>query len=329
MKEFKLQNCVIIVERDEDIFVGHLDRQAHFADRAAKSILRELLHWSDLESIERSTGAPLPEIHKVIFALQSNQLLTHRYQKRPAKEIIISHFNEVGALLASYFTEMGFVVSTIDDRSVTMADVRGQLLRLSDVGLSYQQILAAQRRELINSGNSERANYSSNPNHSERMCSGEEGRADTFMIVTAYPEPELLAQLMEDGTEYLCILTTATGVQVGPWVKPGYSPCFHCIELHLSDLDPHWQLVAATLFAHRYQRLEPAHALAAAALLLVMDGFWNGSEISHGDHARIRHHAFSPGLAPALAGNVESEQRWPFHPTCSCHWMRIGSTRAS
>lgn len=327
MKLFKLKEGVVIVERRDDIFVGHLDRQVLFTNKSLKSILRELSGWSDLTRIERATGAPIAEIHDVLLTLHSVQFLSQSSMQSLATKITISHFNEIGRLLASHFLEMGFSVATSDEAVVDMSDVRGQLIQIADVGLSYREILAAQRREIINSGNHEILNLTG----AERIS---EERSRSLMIVTTYPEPEFLAHLMEKGTEYFCVVATPSGVVLGPWVKPGLTPCFHCIELHRSDQDDQWQKVATELFAQRRERLAAGHAFAAAGLVIGMEELWNQSEITHGEHEKpeiflqTSHFLFTSRPGHAMAGCEVIHRTWPFHPECSCHWSKASSTRA-
>ena len=345
MRLFKLHEGVAIAERREDIFVGHLDRHVLFTDKSCKSIVRELVTWSDFSRIQQNTSASNSEIQKVLSILDTGGLLSHREMKTPHTKITISNFNEIGQLLTSYLLEMGCAVTTSDEGLVRMSDVHGQLIKLEHVGVSYREVIAMQRREIINSGNHQGHDSMSVTTHDESHDS--QRHEESLMIITAYPEPELLARLMESGTQYLCIMLTPSGVMVGPWVKPGFSPCFHCIELHHSDQDDQWQSVAATLFGQRHQRLAPGRALIAAALIMEMDIFWKESEITHQNLVETSHFSFSarsvqPAFSPfspfspsasgsqLRAPHCEIATRsWPFHPECSCHWARARSTRAS
>ena len=206
-------------------------------------------------------------------------------------EIVITHMNEIGLAVAPQFYEDGFSVSTWDKRNVQLADVHGAFVRVANHKETFQEILSAQLREMINSGhvlkNADRTPSTSSLNssvnsplnstlHTSRRDSRfknppsgaelRDNREQLIVLVTTYPEPELLAFLMENQITHLFVSATAIGALIGPLVEPGKSPCFHCVELHRSDRDPHWQNVALTLFSDRLDRAPTASAHLASAI---------------------------------------------------------------
>mgnify|MGYP003346211328 FL=1 len=189
-----------------------------------------------------------------------------------------------------------------------ISDVRGQFIRVSDVGLSFKEILAAQRREVRNSS---QENFTPQINNNPR----------TLVILTAYPEPELLASLMSEGLEFISALATPFGALIGPLVKPGISPCFHCVELERSDRDSNWQKIAATLFMERNQKVAMPFAFLAVALLTQFLPGFQESEIPHQMLGATLSLVIGDSRQPASEPSIASTwEKWRFHPACSCHW---------
>lgn len=261
--------------------------------------------------------------------------------------------NEIGLAIAPLLLEEMFHVSTLDKRLVHLKDVRGAFVRVANQKDSFDDILAAQFRELINSGNvkadSKKGSYNAKqPPHfisGQRESASESAESvkgvgsvkgfdnsgiheNALVLVTTYPEPELLAFLMEHQITHLFVSATALGALIGPLVHPGVSPCFHCIELHRSERDPQWQSVALTLFSDRMEQVPMANAHLTSALTAE---FIRSVARTPSTAARVaRTSAFSVQSATSDTGwGVREEgHTWSFHPECSCHWKGALSTRA-
>ena len=159
---------------------------------------------------------------------------------------------------------------------------------------------------------------------------------ESVAVITTYPEPELLARLMSEGTTHIFVASTPTGVRIGPIVVPGITPCFHCIELHCSDGNLQWHQIATTLFITRFQPIPMPRALLAASavaeLFLEIQGRYTLSEIAHGASGKIMSLTFPLATFNSKTGvtqpfgvgsepsSPEIDLRWEFHPDCSCHW---------
>ena len=138
-------------------------------------------------------------------------------------------------------------------------------------------------------------------------------------MITIYPEPEHLAELMQEGIEHLCALVTPFGAHIGPYVIPGRTPCFHCIELHRSERDSYWQQVATALFIDRTERVGLAQAFFTVAIL--------ESYLLRLLNGEVPHDLLSQSATYSLATQGEVKHIWGFHPDCSCHWGEGLSTR--
>lgn len=103
-----------------------------------------------------------------------------------------------------------------------------------------------------------------------------------------------------------------TTAVVGPLVVPGRSSCLRCADLHRTDRDPTWPLVAAQLAERDRHQVPPCdHALALVTVALIVAqalGYLDGD---------------APGT---LGGSLEvstpirrvRRRAWPAHPGCGC-----------
>ena len=127
------------------------------------------------------------------------------------------------------------------------------------------------------------------------------------------PAPELVHQLMADGTAHLAVrLREGLGV-VGPLVVPGRSSCLRCADRHQADADPAWPMIAAQL-VDRAQHADLVTVTATAGVavgqaLLALDG---------AEPAGTRPPTWDATLeVDAFAGAVEHRIA-PVHPRCEC-----------
>lgn len=96
-------------------------------------------------------------------------------------------------------------------------------------------------------------------------------------------------------------------VTVGPLVRPGETPCLHCLELARIDADPAWPAVAGQLLALPAPEpgaLATAHALSLAARTVLRA---LGGEEPSGRQT----------VLDTVTGSV-GERTWSRHPECRC-----------
>lgn len=126
--------------------------------------------------------------------------------------------------------------------------------------------------------------------------------------------PVTAARLLASGVPHLAVVVRASGVEVGPLVLPGRTPCLHCVDLHRRDADPAWPQLSARLSAptpagHRGPPEETVlsalgSALAAAQVLSHLDG--------------DRTHTAGASLEALLPDGVPRSRSWAVHPDCGC-----------
>ena len=335
-QQIRIRPGLICIERTDGFFIGHVDNQIILSDLKLKPLIRRLHEWQSLdEIIHDNSDLPLEAIQNLIEQLHGKNFLEKRVSGPSKKEIVISHMNEIGLALAPILFEEGFDISTLDQSSVHLADVRGAFIRVANHRESFQEILGSQLREIINSGNLKGvAGKVFNDSSSRSLQSSalieqaKENRNEVIALVTAYPEPELLAFLMENHVAHLFVSTTPFGALIGPFVKPGKSPCFHCIELHRSERDTQWQSIALTLFSDRRAQSPMGQALFAAALAEdALHSIIRG-EFAHETVARTWAVYLPSANSDSSWGIREEDHIWSFHRECSCHWGSELSTRA-
>jgi hypothetical protein len=265
-RELRINPGLVCIERSDGYFVGHLNDQLLFPNVNLTSLLRKLQTWQPYKTLKdiavtHQIGSE-DSVNKLLEQLDAKGFLEWRSVEIQQPEIFISHMNEIGLALAPILFQDGFAVETFDQRTVRFSDVRGSFVRVANHGEKFDSVLNSQVREIINSGhsihsaeyslgrNSGATNYQSADKNSHKPLKDQQEQKK-FVVVTAYPEPELLASLMEGEIPHLFIFSVPGGAFIGPLVRPGKNPCFHCIELQRSDNDRNWQNVALTLFSDR------------------------------------------------------------------------------
>ena len=138
-------------------------------------------------------------------------------------------------------------------------------------------------------------------------------RPDLVVLASLEPVDTTLRTALVGGrVPHLVAGVRETTAVVGPLVLPGRSSCLRCADLHRSDRDPAWPVIAAQLAGVRRRREEPcdvalatlAASLAALQALALLDG----------------------RPADAVGGTLElgltdwrlRRRSWPVHPRCDC-----------
>jgi hypothetical protein len=139
------------------------------------------------------------------------------------------------------------------------------------------------------------------------------GRFADLVILTdpAPVEPSVRDSLHLDGLPHLSATVHGSRAVIGPLVIPGRTSCLRCADLHRSERDPCWPLLAAQLAARAGHR-----AISEVTLCVATAGVTAGQALS-----------FLDGLRPeTLGGTVEWQlpdwrlrrRTWPPHHECGC-----------
>jgi len=249
-----------------------------------------------------------------------------RMKKRIATTIYISKLNRIGFALSGTLLASGIgAVISDDNRKITMSDLIGGYLRLSDVGRSRNEVLADQSRENSQSKNSS------------------DLRDPTLLIATTPPDPELLAEWMRGSTPFFLIDgLDRDNLTFGPFVTPGKDACPRCIDLHCLDRDPNWNSVSLAHFLDRRRELSTPLALLGASIgaifaLAQVDQLDQLDQVSQVDSvdqtgqetpsqisSQFQSQFQLRGKTITYSGSELMHpviRRWSRHPLCGCSWQ--------
>jgi bacteriocin biosynthesis cyclodehydratase domain-containing protein len=138
-------------------------------------------------------------------------------------------------------------------------------------------------------------------------------RPDLVVLASTDPVDTTLRTALAGGrVPHLVAGVRETSAVVGPLVLPGRTGCLRCADLHRSDRDPAWPVVAAQLVGIRRRREEPcdvalatlAAGLAAVQCLAHLDG----------RPAAVTGASLELGLTDWRL----RRRSWPAHPRCDC-----------
>lgn len=139
------------------------------------------------------------------------------------------------------------------------------------------------------------------------------------LVVVGEPHREELDAWTREGTPHVLLRLTEGEAVLGPFVRPGITPCLRCLDAHHGDLDPAWPLLvrqyASACTGQRADSVpEPVDPLLAATATA-----WLARELV----------SFVDGDPPVTTATtirldarlttLES-QAWAVHPDCGCSW---------
>lgn len=219
---------------------------------------------------------------------------------RAARVVGIVGLDRVGVGIATALAASG--VGTVlldDDAPVTSVDVGPGGHRTSDIGRPRRESAARAVRDVA-----------------PEVGTGPGRRCDLVVLVErGLTDPARALALVAQGTAHLPVVLHEAGTSVGPLVVPGDGrACLRCVELHRTDDDAAWPMVAAQLAAPvRRRRTDPGVPAVVAAVTAALAA---AEAVTHldGEQARTRGASWEvdwPGATPRL-------RRWTPHPACGC-----------
>ena len=143
-------------------------------------------------------------------------------------------------------------------------------------------------------------------------------RRDTTFVVHVGPTagPAALHALAYRRVAHLAVAVRDGAALVGPLVPPGGAPCLNCVDLHRTDRDPAWPMLAAQLAtpdAHPVPR--PAGEACDTATSLAATAYAVDEVLRYLDGELPR----TLGATVEFRGAGEARRRsWAPHPRCDC-----------
>jgi hypothetical protein len=138
-------------------------------------------------------------------------------------------------------------------------------------------------------------------------------RPDLLVLPSVEPvDAALRGILTVGGVPHLVVGVRETTAVAGPLVLPGLTGCLRCADLHRTDRDPAWPVVAAQLAGVRRRREEPCDVVLAT----VAAGVAALQCLAHLDGRPVA--AAGASLEMALPDWRLRRRGWPPHPRCDC-----------
>ena len=359
----RLKVGVLVSPRTDGLFVGTFDDALIIDLPGARAALALCDGSKSINSIANSVGILVSDLIELISTLNcssfvtfgkiSNQKLLPEMQlmdwyqqsssigqqesmeKRLTSTVFVSKLNRIGFALSGILLASGVgTVISDDNRKITIEDIVGGYLRLSDVGRTRNEVLIDQSRENAQSknvNNLSHVNHGSNPNQVKNS---------SLIIATSPPDPELLAEWMRGNTPFFLIDgLDRDNLTFGPFVNPGKDACPRCIDLHCLDRDPNWNSVSLAHFLDRRRELSSPLAMLGASIGAIF-ALAQLDQLVHPD--RVDQMSRMDSMDQNKAENQRSSQfqlrgktitysaselthpiirRWSRHPLCGCSWQ--------
>jgi hypothetical protein len=359
----RLKVGVLVSPRTDGLFVGTFDDALIIDLPGARAALALCDGSKSINSIATSVGILASDLIELISTLNcssfvtfgkiSNQKLLPEMQlmdwyqqsssigqqesmeKRLTSTVFVSKLNRIGFALSGILLASGVgTVISDDNRKITIEDIVGGYLRLSDVGRTRNEVLIDQSRENAQSknvNNLSHVNHGSNPNQVKNS---------SLIIATSPPDPELLAEWMRGNTPFFLIDgLDRDNLTFGPFVNPGKDACPRCIDLHCLDRDPNWNSVSLAHFLDRRRELSSPLAMLGASIGAIF-ALAQLDQLVHPD--RVDQMSRMDSMDQNKAENQRSSQfqlrgktitysaselthpiirRWGRHPLCGCSWQ--------
>ena len=222
--------------------------------------------------------------------------LEHRSQRHAA----VHGLGLIGAQVARQLAAAGVgVVRPVDPNPVDHADTGPGALDPAQVGKRRQEAVG-------------RAIQRDSP--STRVAPAYPTRRPDIVVVAPverYPL-EFFDNLVTAGVPHLAVRPTEDEVLIGPLVLPGRTPCVHCADLQLSELDASWPQFLAQFGTPRPGELPPGDT--SLALLGAAYAVQHTLTYLDGGEPAVLGALLSLRPPDALAVRVEIKA----HPSCPC-----------
>ena len=301
------------------------------------------LNYSSLVTFEKiSNQKLLPEMQLMDWYQQSSSTgQQESMEKRLITTVYISKLNRIGFALSGILLASGVgAVISDDNRKITIEDIVGGYLRLSDVGRTRNEVLIDQSRENARSKNVNSSSNVNQVNNLSQLSNPNHVKNSSLIISTSPPDPELLAEWMRGNTPFFLIDgLDRDNLTFGPFVNPGKDACPRCIDLHCLDRDPNWNSVSLAHFLDRRRELSSPLAMLGASIgaifaLAQLDHLAHPDRVDRISRMDLTDQNKAENQTPSqfqLRGKTitysASElmhpviRRWSRHPLCGCSWQ--------
>ncbi|MBO0897844.1 ThiF family adenylyltransferase [Arthrobacter sunyaminii] len=231
-------------------------------------------------------------------------------RSRARAVVEVSGLSRIGALLARTLAGAGVGTLVLSDPGVVLPSDVGAAYPLTDLGMGRAQ---AVKRHIYRLDPTVQVLPTTSPEQSLRA-----GNLDLAVVVGGPPIAGRQTGLPTREHPLLSVTVHEAGIDVGPLVVPGLTPCLECLELQLIDGDSTWhdasealgrQQVEARPAGEETAGAVSAAGTAAAQVLSFLDGV-------------VQPVTWSAVLSLRAADGYAGLKRLAFHPKCGCRLQR-------
>ena len=255
--------------------------------------------WAELDAAERDRLTP--DLAAAALVGRGERSGTELYRRRRAAVLLVHGAGRVGAAVAALAGAAGIGrIAVHDDAEVRSSDVSPAGVPATAVG---SRRTAAVAEAIVRAAPSTRV--------------GALLRHERPDLVVLAPAAALLpgagdAWLRADVPHLYAGVRETTGI-VGPLVLPGSSSCLRCADLHRTDRDREWPLVAV-------QASDPLATEACDAGLATLVAAQAVMQVLALVDGAVTAAAVGATLETDFPGGITRRRSWALHPACGCHW---------
>ncbi|MGB3301807.1 MAG: hypothetical protein WBA98_03875 [Gordonia sp. (in: high G+C Gram-positive bacteria)] len=152
---------------------------------------------------------------------------------------------------------------------------------------------------------------------------GPGGQRPSLVVIADQPvaDPAVWHPLMMAAVPHLPVYVRDDVGTVGPLVLPGLSSCLRCLNLHLTDVDPAWPLLAATLHSIAGASSTATRFATAALALAQIDELATKLRVRDAQPPSTLGNTIEFCPHPSTVRTIDA----PVHPRCDCTTInRVG-----
>lgn len=306
-----LAGCDDEVSELLDALAGNreLTRRADGTSSTRRGQLLDLLQRAGLLDDIQASTAPLPGLSRIhrdrlapdLAALSLTSAADDGgvglLRRRRDTTIAVYGAGRVGAVVATLLAAAGIGrLDVVDSGRCRPGDCVPGGLRLSQLGRGRREAIG----ELLDGYAATTAPAAGPP------------RA-VVLTGAAATDPGIRRRLTEARLPHLVAAVRETTGVVGAFVLPGKSACLQCLDLHRTDRDPGWPVLAAQLAAAPLPSVEACDAVLATAVAC-----WAAREVLGFVDGSSRPASVNGSLELSAADWRWRRRTWSPHPTCGC-----------
>ena len=235
-------------------------------------------------------------------------------RRRSRCMVEVNGLGRIGSLLAQALAGAGVGTLVLSDSGVVLPSDVGPGYPLTDQGMRRAQ---AVKRHI----------YRLDPTVQVLLAAGSDAsgpkRAHLDLAVRVGPPPPAGRAGDAPASEHphLAVTVQETGVDVGPLVVPGLTPCLECLDRQLADGNSTWYTAADAL---ERQQVEAAPAGEETCGAVAAAGVAAGQVLAFLDGV-VQPATWSAILVLRAADGYVGPKKLSFHPDCGCRLQQKGS----